>query len=619
MIALQDAPTLFGRTGSFWTSGLSAAASAQARRLVETTQQNKLSDTLRETLVRLATLDEAPISHGRLQVAADQVSQTATTPSPRWEMTITEELEPIAIRTKLGLRLQGVDFLYAPGVLTWFESPHQLFDFPAIEVVTSRPLRRSLWNYPLQAEAPVGDPSEITRYYRVRQDPLQLQRATAAAAGYTVLPFDSILRSVENGRYVFDAGQVTADYAHTPLEVGRYYAAGTVIGDMVKVYTASLQGTNWHRTLDWSEGLSLDELSPFRGLSVPDAQRRIATDVESSAHPGKYHVTAQLDLREQSGRALIPSGQTVVTVRFLKPFAELPLVAGSPQAGSGEELPAVAFTLFDVNVFGFTLALSSPAGEPFYFNWKAGLPDTDHGQTAVPPGSDRIRVNFAAPRETVPVIMGCLQTENSAELEVLFHVVSRPDETGFDVLFSYPTTYPMLFNWQAETPRTEISRELIPADTDTLEITFTEEHERAPLILHSLQNMSETTAEIIPYAITQVTTTGFTVKLSSPVSTDCFFNWSAIVDYQDVHTRFWNHQATMEDITGVFLADAIGLAPNTSTGVNLLDLYFQYLLGPKGLVVELKRTVDNTAEVARAERFLRREKPLGAALILRYL
>lgn len=618
MIALKNSHKTFGLLGSFWNTELSQPTSRKARWLAEAAGQNTLTDTILQGSNRLTALRPELKQHRPLHVPVTSVSQIASSPRPTWRIAFSEDIEPVTIQTKLGVRVQGVDFTVGEGELLWFESPYDLFDLPVVQVLTYREFPVSLWNYSLRLNSRAADPAEVTRYYRIKQDPAQFQRAIAAAAGYTVLPFTSILRAVQGSRYVFDAGVLEARYQHAALETGKLYTEGTIIGDMVRVHTAETQGEDWYRNLDWTQGMALDDLTQFPGLRVPDEQRRVAATTESETHPGKYHVVAQLDIKEQSGSTLVPMGYGALTVRFEKAFASAPIIIGSPQAGDTGELSAVSFVIHAVSVFGFTVTFSSTTSESYYFHWKAASLDDSHGQTTIPSGADRVRVVFPVEQTSVPVIAGCIQTDATDTLEIISHLVSLPDTTGFDVLLSNAPSSALTFNWQILTPQTGVSRELIPADTQELTVTFADEYDSLPLLLHGLQNASPDTAELIPYVVTNFTITGFTVKLSSPTSSDCFFHWAASTDWHNVHARFWQHQAAMEDITGVFLSDALGISGAGSTGVNLLDMYFTYLLGTRGMIVDLKENIDSGPYIERAERFARSEKPLSAALVIRH-
>jgi len=86
-----------------------------------------------------------------------------------------------------------------------------------------------------------------------------------------------------------------------------------------------------------------------------------------------------------------------------------------------------------------------------------------------------------------------------------------------------------------------------------------------------------------------------------------------------VATKFWAHQATTEDRSNRFMNDAIGLTlGNPATSMNLLDFYFQYLLGARGIIIDLPVMPDSAEYHARAARFIAREAPVGSIPIIRH-
>lgn len=617
MTALRQEHQIFNRLGSFWTSSLSPDATGKARALAETSEVNAGVQTLQRAVRRLTSAGKQRLQYWNLKVLPTAITQIQESPTPKWRMPLAEPIEPLAIHTRRGLRVQGTDFSYEDGAVLWNESPHDLLHLPEVLVLSYREAPPSLWNYTLRLDGVSEAPTEVMRYYRVSQDPKQFERAIAVAAGYTVLPFTSKLVQVLNGRYTFEAGVVVADYEHQELPVGNVYPAGTVIGDMVKVTAAPAGSSDWYRKFDWTQGMSLDALSPFRGLVVPDGQRRVETTTESTAHPGHYHVTAPLELAKQSGSVSIGSGVSSKYIPFVQRFPEPPIVTGSPVAGTGGELSAVSAVIYDVTDSGFYVVFSGTSSQPFSFHWIAE-PGTNYRRTTtVPAGTSSLRINYPVVQSQVPVIAGILETDSTGDIEILPHIVSLPDNTGFDLLFAYPPSRDLKFNWTYQVPSGLAKRELIPEGATQLTVVFDEPFELAPLLLHGLQNADPDASEIIPYVITNLSHTGFTVLLSGPAASDAYFHWQSGINYLNIRERFWAHQAAMEDITGVFLADVLGLTAPGFVSANLIDIFFQYLLGNRGLIVELKQSNDNDAHVERAQRFMLREKPLSSTLIVR--
>ena len=291
---ILNAHKTFSRIGSFWSSVASPDTRTKARRIVEAVEQNAGMSAIDREAVRLT--DNAGIrgAHLDIEVPVESVVWVPGTPYDVWRMSITESIVPLALSTKLGPRVLGNDYSYSNGVLTFRESVFSLFDFPRVHVNAYQEVLFNTHNYALWLEAPVQNLQEVARYCRENQTAAQFQKAIAVAAGYVVLPFTGVLQARIGNTYVFDAGIVDVVYQHTPLTVGYTYDAGTVVGGVVRVYASDGVDLTWYQRLDWTQGLSLDSLTPFTGLSVQDASVTVSATTESTQHAGKYHVTAPL-------------------------------------------------------------------------------------------------------------------------------------------------------------------------------------------------------------------------------------------------------------------------------------------------------------------------------------
>lgn len=87
---------------------------------------------------------------------------------------------------------------------------------------------------------------------------------------------------------------------------------------------------------------------------------------------------------------------------------------------------------------------------------------------------------------------------------------------------------------------------------------------------------------------------------------------------EQVQTKFWNHVGNAEIISGNYLNTVIGLSgPNDVKYVNPVDIYWQYLLSDRALIIELKTAVMGDYWDKRARAFIEREKPCGSLVIYR--
>lgn len=204
---------------------------------------------------------------------------------------------PQVILTATGYWIQGEDFVTTLGAIV---TPHDpLLAFPDGKI-TCQMLQRtapSWMDYILGVDDMDSSGKFVARYYRDSQNPGTFRSAIAEASGLTVLPWDAYLQEVTAfGRYTyyrFDLGLLVTNYPHTPMTAGAFYEEGTIIGEGVKVYSQP-QGGNWgwFRELDWSAGMSLDTLTPFLGLTVPDRPCRAYATSETD---GNIHARIQIE------------------------------------------------------------------------------------------------------------------------------------------------------------------------------------------------------------------------------------------------------------------------------------------------------------------------------------
>jgi hypothetical protein len=111
-----------------------------------------------------------------------------------------------------------------------------------------------------------------------------LKLALSEVAGLPILHEDSVLQQIYNNYdatiYEFDTQVISVPsyIEHDPLSIGSSYPGGTIFGsDYVNIYSAAnVSDTPWYRTPDLNQvwttsGLSLNTITPFTGINVPDA------------------------------------------------------------------------------------------------------------------------------------------------------------------------------------------------------------------------------------------------------------------------------------------------------------------------------------------------------------
>lgn len=202
---------------------------------------------------------------------------------PLYFVPIPYGLEPIAITTptrELGI---GVSFIAGPGYLLFYENPYTLFPENIIFVRSATQLQSHPMDYTYQTDNVYSDGRYIARYMRATHSADALRLALAEVAGLPILHEYSFLQqkiyTTGTTVYVFDTQIIPVpDYIeHTELTVGQYYNAGTIFGaEYIKIYSAANTSYSpWYRTPElnsiWaSKGLSLNSISPFSGITIPD-------------------------------------------------------------------------------------------------------------------------------------------------------------------------------------------------------------------------------------------------------------------------------------------------------------------------------------------------------------
>ncbi len=223
--------------------------------------------------------------------------QAGTVLRPRWLVSIPDDIEPVRIHSLKGDLVCGVDFVVSPGLLHFFEDPTSLFLLPHVPVACAVYRQTSLFGYTLKLDATQANLFPVANYFRGAQTAKTFETAVACASGLVVLPqesrLDLVLPLPLGYRYVFKDYVIEARYAHTALTLDEVYPKNHVVGGCVRVTSGGLDRPYWYRELDWSAGLPLDSISPFKGLVAADGQRSAYTTTQISG--SKYHVRIELD------------------------------------------------------------------------------------------------------------------------------------------------------------------------------------------------------------------------------------------------------------------------------------------------------------------------------------
>ena len=202
---------------------------------------------------------------------------------PLYFVPIPLNIEPVVITTNNRELTVGCSFLAGPGYLLFFEDPYVLFPDNLIFVRNSTALESHTMDYVYQVDNIYSDGRYIADYMRATHSADALKLALSEVAGLPILHETSVLRQIyetfEINIYEFDTQVVSVPnyIEHDSLTVGNSYPARTIFGvDYVNIYSAAnVSDSPWYRTSDlntvWATaGLSLNTITPFYGIKVPD-------------------------------------------------------------------------------------------------------------------------------------------------------------------------------------------------------------------------------------------------------------------------------------------------------------------------------------------------------------
>jgi hypothetical protein len=214
-----------------------------------------------------------------------------------------EAVVPMRIQARGKTLVLGIDFFLQGGNWIFFrDDPRELF--PSGMYLVSKGWRqdyRSCLSYLIKTTTG-GNDDLVVQWLRQFQTPKYFKLALAAAAGLTVIRKGGILASATQNSdgvkiYTFPEEVARVYYEHDALIPGKTYDPGTVIGDVIQIYSATEKKTSWWRQVDWRGGLILDPILPgFKNLPLRDALTTayVAGQDAGSANGSKVHVRLAL-------------------------------------------------------------------------------------------------------------------------------------------------------------------------------------------------------------------------------------------------------------------------------------------------------------------------------------
>ena len=262
------------------------------------------------------------------------------------------------------------------------------------------------------------------------------------------------------------------------------------------------------------------------------------------------HVPRVGQARMVFGNANLEVSQTALTIEFGGALAEIPaILLVSLRAPVG----LTQVNVITANVVSFTateavVALSGPVDVPGYVvSWYASDNELEiqnsaqqSGRATINPGTSVFSVSFSEPMLLTPVVTGSVVSSGSNNIvPVIGHTIFNVTSTGFSVALSSPVESMLYFLWHSDTADTH-GQVLIPAGQPGLAVTFPSALGDAPTVLGSVQGVvANQSIEVLGFTISDVTNVGFNVLLSSPASTDVYFNWEAYLIPTTINYDRW--------------------------------------------------------------------------------
>lgn len=319
-----------GALGSFWRD---LAESDQAKHILRLSRQTNVSQRFQASTnalagradvgaevsqVELRFTDADIIETGDLDI--DETLRSVDQPDPGntshhsipyWGLLLGNVL-PLRIQADYESLQCGTDFyIHDNRWLLFKRDPRELFSNRRVLITSGRLKESYSWVTPM-LQVPVAPHLQqpVLEYVRRTQTPAAFQRALAAVSGLEFVPSSQILRHIRvvgsQTFYVFERNVIRVTYTHTPLEVGKRYPEGHIIGEGVKVLQATADGKDiaWWRQIDWKGGLVMDPILDWGNIKFIDGDVTVyaTTSDQDSSEGSRTHVRLQLtqDFAEES-------------------------------------------------------------------------------------------------------------------------------------------------------------------------------------------------------------------------------------------------------------------------------------------------------------------------------
>ncbi len=164
--------------------------------------------------------------------------------------------------------------------------------------------------------------------------------------------------------------------------------------------------------------------------------------------------------------------------------------------------------------------------------------ENEFGLFDLPSGVSTVRINFPRMLNTSPTwaMVSIMDSQsNPVDAQVIIPSVSGYDRAGLNIVFSSAIPRVGLkLAWSVATKLApaginQFGQFSIPAGAQSYNLSFSTAFATAPVVFLTPQTTYNGQAGIMGYSLQQVTSTGFTVALTSPAEGNFLFNWQARV------------------------------------------------------------------------------------------
>lgn len=288
-----DTEDLFLRVGSFWQNHMVRSEQLRVQKLISLPLTQKLFSVLDnsvkalsnqvsqiEELISISWRDvEAFKTYTPLNNTPEPI--TASLPSGSTELFYVIPFDqagitPLTIQSKQGVLSLNVDFFYKFDYI-WFVEPLQnLFSNNECLILKAKNTINSYFSYTAQTETVYDNIDVVIDFEKNR---LELQGLVHASNVVAKLPFvrkgGTLIDKKEyldGFIYRFNSGElIKIPFVHKPLELNKFYPKNFVLDtNVLKFYFPKRDNPYWYQAIDWTYGLSLQQISTFHGLILPN-------------------------------------------------------------------------------------------------------------------------------------------------------------------------------------------------------------------------------------------------------------------------------------------------------------------------------------------------------------